>query len=46
MAKVNTTGKDQIYIFFLFNDMLCYASMEKKCNEKDKNSITSKRLFL
>eukprot|EP01084_Bolivina_argentea_P003793 7151_1 len=26
MTKVNKTGKDQIYIFFLFNDMICYAS--------------------
>eukprot|EP01084_Bolivina_argentea_P003792 7148_1 len=30
MTKVNKTGKDQIYIFFLFNDMICYASMKKE----------------
>mmetsp|Transcript_7041 Transcript_7041/g.11631 ORF Transcript_7041/g.11631 Transcript_7041/m.11631 type:complete len:468 (+) Transcript_7041:94-1497(+) len=30
MTKVDKTGKDREYTFFLFNDMVCYASGESK----------------
>eukprot|EP00485_Elphidium_margaritaceum_P009219 CAMPEP_0202691274 /NCGR_PEP_ID=MMETSP1385-20130828/6035_1 /ASSEMBLY_ACC=CAM_ASM_000861 /TAXON_ID=933848 /ORGANISM="Elphidium margaritaceum" /LENGTH=439 /DNA_ID=CAMNT_0049346651 /DNA_START=89 /DNA_END=1408 /DNA_ORIENTATION=+ len=30
MKKVDKTGKSREYMFFLFNDMLCYASGENK----------------
>eukprot|EP01084_Bolivina_argentea_P276924 472621_1 len=45
MTKVDKTGKDREYIFFLFNDMMCYASGKNEEALKMHTSLPVDRAF-